>query len=103
MERRIGEAVCPQVEAAFALLAKKWMGLILYSLVGGELYFCELEKAIPTLSARVLTERIRELEEAELLRRSVSVSSPVRVSYQLTDKGLSLARAVKGIADWAVT
>jgi DNA-binding HxlR family transcriptional regulator len=96
-------AACPQVEAAFALLAKKWMGLILYSLVGGELHFCELEKAIPSLSARVLTERIRELEEAQLLQRSVSASSPVRVSYRLTAKGESLARAVKGIADWATT
>ncbi|MGA2544944.1 MAG: helix-turn-helix domain-containing protein [Rectinemataceae bacterium] len=94
-------ALCPRVEAVFGLLAKKWMGLIIYSLIGGELYFCDLEKAIPALSARVLTERIRELELEGLVLRKISNSSPVRVSYVLTENGKSLASAVQGIADWA--
>jgi DNA-binding HxlR family transcriptional regulator len=94
-------ALCPSAEAAFSLLAKKWMGLIIYSLTGGELYFCDLERAIPALSARVLTQRIRELEDAGLVARKVSAASPVRVSYSLTEKGASLADVIKGIADWA--
>jgi len=94
--------LCPQVEAAFSLLAKKWMSLIIFSLRGGELYFCDLEKAIPALSARVLTERIRELEGCGVVDRRVSLSSPVRVSYQLTDRGRALAEVVQGIADWAL-
>jgi DNA-binding HxlR family transcriptional regulator len=101
MDKRARPELCPAVEAAFSLLAKKWMGLIIYSLVGGELYFCDLEKAIPALSARVLTERMRELEGAGLVLRSVSQPSPVRVSYSLTEKGLSLAEVLKGVADWA--
>jgi DNA-binding HxlR family transcriptional regulator len=96
-------ALCPRVEAAFSLLAKKWMGLIVYSLTKDELYFCELEKAIPSLSARVLTQRIRELEDAGLVYRRVSQNSPIRVSYRLTEKGKSLAGAIKGIADWAIS
>ena len=101
MEAQRKAELCPRVEAAFSLLAKKWMSLIVYSLSGGELHFCDLERAIPALSARILTKRIRELEEAGLVLRSVSPSSPVRVSYRLTVKGESLAEAVKGIADWA--
>jgi len=101
MENNARAELCPAVEAAFALLAKKWMGLVIYSLSAGELYFCDLEKALPQLSARILTERIRELETEGLVLRRVSQSSPVRVSYSLTEKGQSLAHAVKGIADWA--
>jgi DNA-binding HxlR family transcriptional regulator len=103
MDTSAGSKLCPRVEEAFSLLAKKWMGLIIFTLREGELYFCELEKAIPALSARVLTERIRELEVSGLVTRRVSETSPVRVSYSLTDKGKSLAIAVGGIADWANT
>jgi DNA-binding HxlR family transcriptional regulator len=101
MEPDNSARLCPRVEAAFGLLAKKWMGLILYSLTEGELHFCEVERAIPALSARVLTERLRELEENGLLLREVNSSSPVRVSYKLTERGRSLAAIVGGIADWA--
>jgi DNA-binding HxlR family transcriptional regulator len=79
------------------------MGLIIFTLREGELYFRELEKAIPALSARVLTQRIRELEASGLVTRHVSQAPPVRVSYSLTEKGKSLAVAVGGIADWAKT
>jgi DNA-binding HxlR family transcriptional regulator len=93
--------LCPRVEAAFSLLAKKWMGLIVYSLTEGELYFSELERLLPSLSARVLTERVRELESAGLVSRLVGGASPVRVSYRLTEKGQSLAAIIHQIGDWA--
>jgi DNA-binding HxlR family transcriptional regulator len=101
MEAKEGNALCPKVEAAFGLLAKKWMGLVIYSLGDGELHFRDLEKAIPALSARVLTQRIRELEIAGLVSRKISSTSPVRVSYGLTESGRSLAEVIRGIADWA--
>lgn len=94
--------LCPRVEAAFALLAKKWTGLILFSLARGELRFGELEGAIPGMSARLLALRMKELEREGLVERQVRVeSSPVRVSYCLTERGRSLASALEGIADWA--
>jgi Predicted transcriptional regulators len=94
--------LCPRVEAAFALLAKKWTGLILFSLGDGELFFSDLEKAIPGLSARLLSLRMRELEEASLVERRVQIeASPVRVGYRLTRKGASLAAILRKIADWA--
>lgn len=92
---------CPKVDAVFGLLAKKWAGLILFSLCGRELFFRDLEKAIPALSARVLTQRMRDLEAAKLVVRTVRLSPPLRVSYHLSDKGESLAAIIQEIAVWA--
>jgi DNA-binding HxlR family transcriptional regulator len=99
--KMIDEKLCPEVEAAFALLAKKWAGLIVFLLCEGEKHFNELKVGIPSLSARVLAQRMRDLEEAGLVVRSVVEASPVRVSYKLTKKGEGLASAMNGIADWA--
>jgi DNA-binding HxlR family transcriptional regulator len=95
------DTLCPQVEAAFEFLAKKWAGLIVLTLCEGEKYFVELKAALPALSARVLAQRMRDLEEFGLIERRVSASSPVRVSYKLTKKGRALALIMQGIADWA--
>jgi DNA-binding HxlR family transcriptional regulator len=95
------EKLCPQVEAAFGLLAKKWAGLIVFTLWGGEKHFVELRAALPALSARVLALRMRDLEEFGIIERSVSSSSPIRVSYALTKRGRDLAALLQGIADWA--
>ena len=95
------ESVCPQVEAAFELLSRKWMGLVIRALLGGERFFCDLERALPGLSARVLTVRLQELEAAGLVERRVSTGSPVRVSYLLTSRGQALEPVMRSIADWA--
>jgi DNA-binding HxlR family transcriptional regulator len=94
-------AICPRVEGVFSLLAKKWTGLILLSLLEGELRFVELRASIPELSARLLSLRIKELEEAGLVERRVHAVSPIRVSYRLTEKGESLSAVMGNIADWA--
>jgi DNA-binding HxlR family transcriptional regulator len=99
--KMVDEKLCPQVEAAFALLAKKWAGLIVFLLGEGEQHFNELKTAIPSLSARVLAQRMRDLEEAGLVQRRVIESTPVRVSYRLTEKGKELAPMLREIADWA--
>ena len=101
--KEIAAKLCPSVEAAFGLLGKKWTGLIIHSLLEGDLYFCELEEAIPALSARVLTLRMRELEREGLVKRSVTPHSSVRESYALSEKGRALATALEGIVDWATT
>jgi DNA-binding HxlR family transcriptional regulator len=92
---------CNSVEAAFQLLSKKWVGLIIHTLLGGELHFCDLERALPSLSARVLSVRVRELEEAGLVERRVETGPPVRVLYKLTPRGLGLEPVMRSIAAWA--
>jgi DNA-binding HxlR family transcriptional regulator len=96
-----GPETCSKVEAAFGLLSRKWVGLLINTLMGGEQHFCELERALPALSARVLTVRMKELEQFGIVDRIVSTESPIRVSYRLTAKGRALEPVMRSIADWA--
>jgi DNA-binding HxlR family transcriptional regulator len=93
--------VCATVERAFALLSRKWAGLIVHVLGGGPRYFCEVQQAIDSLSARVLAARMRELEAEGLVARTVETGSPVRVRYALTEKGRALEPALRGVEQWA--
>jgi DNA-binding HxlR family transcriptional regulator len=89
------------VEAAFELLSRKWMGMIVHSLLQGEKHFCDLERSLPNLSARVLSVRMKELEDEGLVARHVMIGPPVRVSYSLTDRGRALEPVMRSIAAWA--
>jgi len=95
------EDLCPSVEAAFDLMAKKWAGLSVNALLPGQFCFSALERAIPALGARVLSVRVRELEEAGVLDRRVSPDTPLRVIYSLTEKGRALESIIRAIADLA--
>ncbi len=94
-------ALCPVVERAFEVLGRKWAGLIVRELSAGSRHFCELEKGIPSVSARMLTERIKELEAEGIVSRTVHTAAPVRVTYALTEKGRALIPVMQGIESWA--
>jgi DNA-binding HxlR family transcriptional regulator len=93
--------MCPTVQRAFDLLGRKWAGLIVHALDGGELRFSDLERAVPNLSSRMLSARMHELEADGLVERIVYAGKPVRVAYRLTAKGLDLRPIMRGIARWA--
>lgn len=95
------QAVCPTVEEAFDLLARKWAGLVIHCLAGGPLHFSELEHAIAGVSSRMLAERLKELEHAGVVTRTVETGIPVRTLYELSDKGRALVPVMKGIERWA--
>jgi DNA-binding HxlR family transcriptional regulator len=101
MKSVLAERSCPRVEAAFSLLSRKWTGLIIRALISSPLHFCELEKSLPALSARVLALRMRELEDSGIVHRGLSDSSPPRARYELTEKGRDLEPVIAGIAAWA--
>ena len=94
-------AICPTVSGAFELLGRKWVGLIVHVLDDGEKRFCELEKAVPAMSSRMLAARMKELEEAGIVIRTVYTGSPVRVTYRLSGKGADLQPIMRGIEKWA--
>ena len=96
-----GPALCPKVEAAFSLLSRKWAGLIVHSLSQRELLYSELGRALPSLSARVLCVRLRELEDLGIVERRVEAGPPVRVGYALAPKGRALVPIMESIAAWA--
>jgi DNA-binding HxlR family transcriptional regulator len=93
--------MCPRYEHAAQLLGKRWMGLLLDSLMDGPRRFCELTAAVEGLSDRVLSDRLRELEEEGIVERVVYPQIPVRVEYRLTDKGYDLKPVVQAMHDWA--
>jgi DNA-binding HxlR family transcriptional regulator len=67
----------------------------------GPVRYADLRAAVPEISDRMLCERLRALEDAGLVVRTVSAEPPVRVDYGLTDKGKALAPALNAIAAWA--
>jgi DNA-binding HxlR family transcriptional regulator len=94
-------SVSPDFHSAIELIGRRWAGAILWSLGQRPHYFAELTTSVPGLSDRLLSRRLRELESAGLVERSVSEGPPARVSYALTEKGRSLGPALSELAEWA--
>lgn len=95
------KCVCPYFHAAIELIGKRWTGAIVCALTERPLRFGELSRAVPGLSDRLLSQRLRELEEEGLVRREVEPGSPVRVTYSLTQKGNELRPAIAELRNWA--
>ncbi|WBW49549.1 helix-turn-helix domain-containing protein [Peptoniphilus equinus] len=93
--------MCPKFEDAFELLGKRWTGLIIRTLLGGKKRFSDVAAAIPHLSARMLTERFKELEKQGVVERKVYSETPVRIEYELTEKGRDLSKVMDEIQIWA--
>lgn len=81
----------------FELLGKRWTGLIIRTLLNGQNRFSDIEEAIPNMSARMLTERFKELEKEGIIIRKVYPETPVRIEYELTEKGRDLQSAMDEI------
>jgi DNA-binding HxlR family transcriptional regulator len=94
-------AVCPLYHRAVELIGRRWSGAILYALYGGETRFSDLTEAVPGLSDRLLSERLKELEAEGLVVRTVFPEIPVRIEYTLTDKGRALGQVMDAIGAWA--
>ncbi|MFK4998861.1 winged helix-turn-helix transcriptional regulator [Bacillus sp. N9] len=90
---------CPRFEKAMSILGQRWTGLIIHQLLNGPQRFCTIESAMP-ISARVLSERLKELEKEGIVNRQVYPETPVRIEYSLTDKGLALQPLIKEIENW---
>lgn len=100
-DQRCYEQMCPSFEAAIRILGKRWTGLILRVLLGGPRRFSDFKRQIPALSDRLLTERLRELEDNGIVVREVFPERPVVIEYRLSEKGLALEPVVAAIQDFA--
>jgi DNA-binding HxlR family transcriptional regulator len=95
-------ACCPLYHEAVELIGRRWTGAILAVLLDhGALRFSEIAQAVPELSDRLLSERVKELESRGLVARHVEPGPPVRVSYELTAMGRELQPAVRELTSWA--
>lgn len=95
------EPMCPKFESAFELLGKRWTGLIIRALLSGPKRFRDISAMIPNMSDRMLAERFKELESAGLLVRHVYPETPVRIEYELTQKGRELEYTMDEVQKWA--
>ncbi|MBK5231825.1 MAG: helix-turn-helix transcriptional regulator [Thermoleophilia bacterium] len=93
--------MCPHFHAAIELIGKRWSGAIIWALSDGPMRFAELKRAIPGLSDRLLSQRLRELESSGLMDRTVEEGQPVKVTYELTEKGIALKPAIQSLRQWA--
>jgi DNA-binding HxlR family transcriptional regulator len=98
-----GEAhCCPLLHEAVELVGKRWTGAIVAVLLeGGPMRFSEVAQAVPQLSDRLLSERLKELEARGVVERTVHPGAPVRVEYALTGMGRDLAPALAELKRWA--
>jgi DNA-binding HxlR family transcriptional regulator len=99
-----GEAksgICPHFHHAIELIGKRWTGAIVCALTERSMRYGELRKAVPGLSDRLLSQRLRELEDEGLVERQVEAGSPVRVTYSLTEAGQQLDPALQELKAWA--
>ena len=90
---------CP-VETTLMLIGDKWKVLILRELMGGTKRFGALKKSIGTVSQKVLTAQLRDMEDKGLLTRKVYAEVPPRVEYTLTDTGYSLKPILDAMVAW---
>ena len=82
------------------LIGDKWKVLILRDLMDGTKRFGELKKSIGTVSQKVLTAQLRDMEEKGLLTRKVYAEVPPRVEYTLTETGYSLKPILDAMSAW---
>ena len=93
--------LCTQFHHASELIGRRWTGAIIFVLLRARCRFATLREAIPGVTDRMLVERLQELEDEEIVERTVVPETPVRVEYSLTKKGRDLAKAFEAIGEWA--
>lgn len=98
---RFQETFCPKFHKSVELIGRRWTGAILRALLSGETRFSDIAHAIPGLSDRLLSERLKELESEDVVVRHVYPETPVRIEYHLTEKGQDLSLVVEAISDWS--
>ena len=90
---------CP-VETTLTLISDKWKVLILRDLLPGTKRIGELKKSVGTVSQKVLTAQLRQMEDSGLLTRTVYPEVPPRVEYTLTELGYSLKPILDAMWNW---
>jgi DNA-binding HxlR family transcriptional regulator len=93
--------MCHQFQSAVDLLGKRWSPLIVQLLLKRPHRYSELVTELEVVTEGMLSQRLKELEQAGVLERRVIDEQPVRVEYHLTGKGRALSRVISGLERWA--
>jgi DNA-binding HxlR family transcriptional regulator len=98
----MGVPGCP-IERAVSVLDGKWTLLILRELFTGTQRFGALREALPGISPKTLSERLREMEAQGLVHREVFAEVPLRVEYSLTPLGRTLDPVIQSLREWGTS
>jgi len=90
---------CP-VQATINVMSGKWKVQILWHLSFGPLRFAQMRKKLKSISEKVLTDQLRQLEKDGVVRRDVSGSVPPAVSYSLNEEGEKLVPMMESLCNW---
>jgi DNA-binding HxlR family transcriptional regulator len=93
--------VCSRFHRAVELIGSRWTGAIIQTLLQGKTRYVLIKAAVPDITDRMLSERLKSLEAEDLVTRWVIADTPIRVEYELTEKGRSLQNALQEIGAWA--
>ena len=92
---------CP-LRQLITIVGDKWTLPVLYILKQGTKRYSELQRAIPGISKKMLTQTLRRLESDKILNRKVYPVVPPKTEYRLTDFGLELIEPLEVLAIWAI-
>ena len=92
---------CPFYHEAIELVGRRWTGAILRVLMDRPMRFSEVGQAVPELSDRLLSARMKELEARGIVQRTVHPGPPVRVEYSLSEMGRELGPTLTQLQEWA--
>ena len=92
---------CPFYHEAIELVGRRWTGAILRVLMDRPMRFSEVGQAVPELSDRLLSARMKELEARGIVQRTVHAGPPVRVEYSLSEMGRELGPTLNELQEWA--
>jgi len=95
------EPVPLEIRETASLLERRWQLSILYAALSGALRFNEFADAVAGISPRMLSERLRDLEAAGLVQRTVLPTSPPTVEYRLTERGRKLGPLIEAMREYA--
>ena len=94
-------SICPTYQVIDAL-SKKWALLLLKIFIDNprDLRFCELEKALPEINSKMLSDRLSELEELHLIKRTIANTKPTLITYAINPRALDLKIIFTALKKW---
>ncbi|MEU1412412.1 helix-turn-helix domain-containing protein [Streptomyces sp. NPDC005731] len=99
--RSIHDESCPSFHDALELIGRRWAGSILSAARQGASRFGDFRAVIDGISDRLLSQRLKELEAAGLIERTVTPTTPVQIRYRLSPDGRALVDALEPLARWS--
>lgn len=99
MRQKTGQ-MCPRFEKAVNILSQRWTALVIYQMLDSPKRFGEIQSAIG-VSGKVLSDRLKNMEQEGLIKRDVYPETPVVIEYSLTNKGESLEPVLRDIENWS--